>query len=336
MWKTVLLAICGLGLSSFPASALAGLAKIILDTDVVFDSGDPAAIAFLHGLADRGEAEILAMTVVSSHPYGAGCADAINRYYGRAEIPLGQLKNKQIENHSGYAEQIAKKYPNRYADGLDHVPDAVAIFREALAKQPDGSVIVVGIGPFSNLENFLKSPPDKFSPLNGRDLIVKKVKLLSQMAGAFGPVPKEKVVPGVFAEFNVLQDPAAAHYVAENWPTPIVFSGYEIGAGIWTGGGITEGPVHDAIHYNGEKTRPTWDQTSILCAVRGAQDFWNLSPNGIVKFHPDATNAWKPDLKGRHRYLIQKTSPDQIGKLISSIEGGAGKKDPSETPPSKQ
>ncbi|MFA7342916.1 MAG: nucleoside hydrolase [Terrimicrobiaceae bacterium] len=307
--------------------------KIILDTDVVLDSGDPAAIAFLHGLADRGEAEILAMTVVSSHPYGAGCADAINRYYGRPEIPLGQLKNKEILNKSGYAEQIAKKYPNRYPDGPTHVPDAVAIFREAIAKQPDGSVVVVAIGPLSNLENFLKSTPDQYSPLNGRDLIAKRVKLLSQMAAAFGPVPKENVVPGKFKEFNVVKDPGAAIYVAENWPTPIVFSGYEVGADIWTGGGITAGPVRDAIGYNGERTRPTWDQTSILYGVRGAGDYWDVKTNGFVEFHPDATNLWKSTPDKGHSYLIQKMDPGKLGKLISGIEAAAGANKPGEGAP---
>ena len=63
--------------------------KIICDTDMDTDCDDAGALAVLHGLADRGEGEILATMVSSQYPWSAPCVEAINRYYGRADLPIG-------------------------------------------------------------------------------------------------------------------------------------------------------------------------------------------------------------------------------------------------------
>jgi hypothetical protein len=60
---------------------------VILDTDIDGDSDDVAAVAILHALADEGKVGILAMGVVSRHPYSPACLDAINTFYGRGDIP---------------------------------------------------------------------------------------------------------------------------------------------------------------------------------------------------------------------------------------------------------
>ncbi len=62
--------------------------KIILDTDIGFDCDDAGALALLHRLCDREEAELLAVTACYDSPYVAGCIDAINRYYKRT-VPVG-------------------------------------------------------------------------------------------------------------------------------------------------------------------------------------------------------------------------------------------------------
>ncbi|MGC9260872.1 MAG: nucleoside hydrolase [Phycisphaerae bacterium] len=292
--------------------------SIFLDTDVVADPGDPIAIALLQGLADLGEARILAITCVTSNPYAAGCVDAIDRFYGRPNIPIGQLKNKILENDSLYSRIIARKYPNRYPDGTAHVPDAVTIFRQVVSRQPDHSVVIAGIGPFTNLRDYLQSPPDQYSPLNGRDLIAGKVKLLSQMAGKF---------PSGSNEFNIAQDPEAAQYVTEHWPTPIMFSGFEIGAGIITGGDIKTGPVHDALrHFYGNTTRPAWDETAVLFAVRGARNYWNVKTNGYVQIIVNTSGTiWHPLPHRGQGYLIRKMPDQELGKIIMGIEAVAGR-----------
>ena len=81
------------------------------------------------------------------------------------------------------------------------------------------------VGFFTNLKDLLESGPDADSPLSGKELVAAKVKRLVSMAGYF---PEGK-------EFNVMMDAPASQYVFENWPTPIVLSGFDIGEKIITG-----------------------------------------------------------------------------------------------------
>src|SRR5687768_10367927 len=66
--------------------------RIIFDTDMDSDCDDAGALAVLHALADRGEAEILATVASSKNPWSAPCVDAINTYYGRGDLPIGVPK----------------------------------------------------------------------------------------------------------------------------------------------------------------------------------------------------------------------------------------------------
>lgn len=295
--------------------------KVLLDTDVCWDAGDVAALAFLHGLAALGEAEIIGITCVTSFPYAAGCVDAIDAYYGRPGIPVGALKDAGFLDGSPYAEEIAKRWPNRYASGAEGVPDATAVFRRALAAEPDGSVVVASIGPLRNLRKFLESPPDDASPLPGRDLIEKKVKKLACMAGVFAPVEGN-----LAREWNVEQDIAAAKEVFARWPTPIVFSGYEIGAPILADRGIVakrpESPVARALGTQGGG-RPAWDQTAILYAVRGCAEYWRLEGPGRSEIRDDGSSAWTPDPGGRHYLLRRKMDPDRLAAVIDAVQVAA-------------
>src|SRR5205085_9973483 len=103
-------------------------------------------------------------------------------------------------------------YPRRLASGSE-APEAVALLRRMLAAEKDGSVVIVQVGFSTNLARLLDSPADV-------ELIKRKVKLLSVMAGNFVQ-PK--------AEFNIQKDTASARKLFDQWPGEIVVSGFEIG-----------------------------------------------------------------------------------------------------------
>src|SRR5688500_18066106 len=63
--------------------------RILFDTDMDSDCDDVGALAVLHALADRGAADILATVVSSRHEWSPACADAINTFYGRPNLPIG-------------------------------------------------------------------------------------------------------------------------------------------------------------------------------------------------------------------------------------------------------
>ena len=58
--------------------------KIIFDTDIGGDCDDAGALALIHRLCDKGEAELLAVTHCYNGEYYAGCIDSINRFFNAA------------------------------------------------------------------------------------------------------------------------------------------------------------------------------------------------------------------------------------------------------------
>ena len=208
---------------------------IILDADMESDVDDVGALALLHVLADLGEARILAVMVSAANPSSAACANRINTYYGRGDLPIGNVKGEPVTRpsrpgeavlrDSRYARQIAEAFPGALRDG-NEAPDATVLYRRILAEQPDRSVVIVTIGYKTNLRNLLASEPDQHSDLGGVDLVRRKVARWVCMGGDFSKRQTEA---------NLVWDAPASTYALDHWPTPIVFSGWEIGAAIHTG-----------------------------------------------------------------------------------------------------
>src|SRR5207249_10684258 len=97
--------------------AAPGPVDVIFDTDMALDVDDVGALALLHALANRGECRILAVgTSESARAYDGQwappMADAINRYYGRPEIPVGVFRgpHQEMGEKGRYAETTAKAF----------------------------------------------------------------------------------------------------------------------------------------------------------------------------------------------------------------------------------
>ena len=288
--------------------------KVILDTDNGPDCGDAGAVAVLHALADRREVEIIGMMACTSDPYNAPCLDAYNTYYGRPGIPVGTLKEPGFLAGPYYSERIAQHFPNalRHAS---NAPDATVLYRQLLAVQPDRGLSVVSIGPLRNLKNLLQSQADTNSPMNGRDLVAAKVKELSCMAAWF-PAGKE---------WNVEQDPESARYVCEHWPTPIMFSGGELGYPLESGERLAkETPESNPVRaaYGGG-SRPSWDQISVLYAARGLANYWGAVTNGYNRIEATASNVFETIPHRGHSYLVPRMNLDVMEKIIDDLMVGA-------------
>ena len=123
-----------------------------------------------------------------------------------------------------WSDSLVAHFPHTIKSN-DQAADAVSLYRKVLAAQADTSVVIVTVGFLTNLNDLLISNSDSFSPLNGKDLVIKKVNRLVAMAGKF---PEG-------LEFNVKEDSTSSKYVFDHWPTRIIFSGFEIGEKIETG-----------------------------------------------------------------------------------------------------
>ena len=293
-----------------------GPVPIIFDTDFGPDVDDVGALAILHAMADRDEAEILGVMVSTSENVDSPRAvDVVNTYYGRPDIPIGLSDRSAPMFNSPYTAQIGSSFESEEVPN----PSATSLYRQLLAAQADKSVTIVSVGFQSNLDDLLLSGPDEFSPLNGADLVAEKVKLWVAMAGQF---PNSYHHPHG-GEFNLLVDLRASIITTALWPTPIVFSGFEVGSAIMTGGVLQvavpeDNPVREAYRlYTGGDNRQSWDLTAVWYAVRGATDFFDTC-FGRIEVEADGHNAWDPNASG-HAYLSMNVEAELVAKALDEL-----------------
>lgn len=298
-----------------------GPVKVILDTDMGPDYDDVGAIAVLHALADKGEAEILA-TMSCNHHYLTGpTIQLLNTYFKRPGIPVGvpRLLAVSMGAPQKWPQLLMNRYPHRY-NSNDELPDAIQLYRELLAKAEDSSITIIAIGFLTNLSDLLNSPADKISSMTGTALVKKKVKKLVSMAGRF-PVGRE---------YNVYKDVLSASQVINHWPTPIYFSGWEIGNEIRTGlnvirnAQLKNSPVKDVYSLcipmapMDSLGRMSWDQTAVLAGVRGSASYFDLVAGRMVMLE-NGRNGWINMPDGSHFYFTMKMPPGKLSKEIESL-----------------
>jgi hypothetical protein len=280
----------------------ADIPRIIFDSDMSSDHDDVGDIAALHGLASLGECKIIAMMVSSRNGGTPLCMDAINVYYGKPGIPIGVPPD--IGGVGEYCGQIASEFPHKLKSASE-CPLAANLYRKILASQPDRSVTIVTTGYLNNLKALLQSGPDQYSPLNGMDLVRKKVKVWSCAGGCF---PKGD-------EFNFRVVPDAAYHVVNNWPSAVMYVPFDVGQAIYTCGRLPETPKDNPIRrvYVDIKKQypyPSWGQIAIYYAVRGSQGLWGAETHGHNNADKAGSNWWskekEPPRDQAQGYLLEK------------------------------
>ena len=341
--------------------ALSGFAapvKVIFDTDMITDFDDVGALACLHALADAGECEILATVSSTRGNASVGAIEVINSYYGRPGLPVGAPKGMGVMGaRPGAKEKVDPKsplggksgndgghykyrkllvdYPGwyRHADA-DDAPDANETYRRVLAAQPDGSVTICSVGFTTNMRRLLETKPDAISPLDGKALVAKKVKLWVAMACQY-PFGQE---------YNSKWDSESSRIAFSQWPTPIVFSDAKYGRDCFAGRAVAEmdgprNPVKDVFAGNippreeirknsakwlrrcfGMGGRAAWDETAVLVAVRGIEPYFNSERGTFRMVGGKGDNEWAPDAEnGRHLRITEKVSKAEVGRVIDEL-----------------
>lgn len=258
------------GMSTYGPIASPGTAPvpILVSSDNASDAGDTTALALLAQLAVNGECSIVAAMTDSANVYSAPAMKAVFDHYGlsttvgawQGATPAG------APSASVYTQQVRDRFKAGQTRADYGTPTTVG--RTALAAASNGTVTVLMLGFATALREVLDSAADGISGLTGSALISAKVKRLVVMGGKY---PSDAGSP----EFNFASDPANWAYIEANWPTEIVFVGYEVGLPITlappSGNDPLTNPVAYAwnLNWGAGVTRPAWDEMTILMAVRG-------------------------------------------------------------------
>ncbi|GGB25018.1 nucleoside hydrolase [Puia dinghuensis] len=306
--------------SPTPAGAQHAI-PIIFDTDMGPDYDDVGAIALLHAFADSGKCTILATMASNRYEGVAAVLNVFNTYFHRPDIPIGVPGGNapDIRDKQHWTDSLLANYPHAINQNTD-ANYAVTLYRKVLAKQPDHSVVIVTVGFLTNLADLLETNPDDISPLDGLELAKKKVRLLVSMAGAF---PRGK-------EFNINRDVSAALAVSKDWPSPIIYSGFEIGKRIKCGlplvnnNTIQHDPVKDVFRISIPQSpedaqgRSSWDETAVLVAINGYAPWYSLR-HGHIVIDTFGSNTWEDSMDEKQSHLVEALPATTVQHLIDHL-----------------
>jgi len=296
----------------------------VFDCDMGNTIDDALALAMLYGLQGKNETRVLSISVSRPNLKAAAFCDAVTRFYlgppgpfGGGDPPVGlTLGAKMAEDTPMVVGPLAKMTTEgkpAYARGVEKLTDTadpLALIRNALSAQFDGNAMVILAGPATNLAKLLDLP-------GAKALITQKVRYLVAAVGSFA---------GAAPEPGVMSDVAAARKLFAEWPTPIVFSGAEVGASLPFPGQSLEKdfawsnahPIVDA--YRAFKPMPydapSWAMAAVLYAVRPQENYFKLSDTGAVTVSDDGRTRFTPAAQGKHRYLI--ADPAQQERVIKA------------------
>jgi inosine-uridine nucleoside N-ribohydrolase len=296
----------GLSLSGpFSAADASTPTPLIIDTDVYSNADDVGALATAFALQMNGEDQVIAITVNTrtDRPSVATesweCVAAIAQYYNSPDVPIGADmpdNGSALDSPDFLTPCAALASPSAPAPG-----SAVSVLRRALVGEPNGSVVIAEIGYEENLQALLSSPGDSISPLSGSALVAEKVKMLVVTGGYYPSSPS--------AENNFAGNPVAAEDVAANWPTKIVYSGYEVGNNVHVGDTLdsvqpARSPVRAAYDaYDPGQPIKSWDLTTVYHAVRPSDTALTESAAGTNVINTSTANNTFTTGSGNEFYL---------------------------------
>lgn len=292
--------------------------RVIFETDMGNDIDDALALDMLYKYQDMGKAHILLLSSNKKNSYTIPFLDIMNNFYGYPDIPLATVKNSPVKEgkEKTYVEivddeNLQYNYFKKSLNNSDTVADAVQKYRQILSSERDGSVVIISVGFLTNLSELLQSQPDNFSNLNGKELVKKKVKMVSVMGGDFRPGLKK-------GEFNIRFDIPSAKDFFQNWPTEIIVSTWEVGGNIIFPGTEVTTELNYVSHHPLKIAyqsylpmpydRPTWDLTSVLYALEPKNKYFSLSQRGVLSVDDKGFTTFISNTKGLHRFLIVNSS----------------------------
>ena len=286
--------------------------RVILDCDMGSSTDDLFALMMLYRYMDMKRCTLLGVIVDRMDRANADAVDVMNNYYGYPDIPIGLEKAGVKDPHvyipyhnMAYARDVDGNvlFKRSIGDKGEYM-DGYKLYRKLLAAQPDKSVTIASIGFVTCLSRLLQSGPDEYSPLDGVELMRRKVKEIYAMGGVFG----DAVEPDY--NFKAAIDFSLKFFELLPKEIDIVFSPGEVGDPLdyrpetvisdmdWT----DLHPIKWTYQYlNCDTGQKMWDPQAVINAVEG-DALYKLSPRGWVTLTPNGETLFKEDPKGNARY----------------------------------
>jgi hypothetical protein len=314
--------------------------NVIIDSDLSHNADDAGDQAMMWALAAQGKVNVLAVIISSTNDYSAPVARAIATYYGHPNVPIGanhsNIPNDYAAYASYYSQQVAARFGNP-SDTRANYPDAITVYRRALAAAPNNSVYILSGGFYYPIMQLLQSGPDSISPLTGLQLVAQKVARLIIVAGSFPD-------SGTTDRGNMLTDPDSGSYVVAHWPGELDWMPDDQAWNTFTGPGTTgasadptKNPVAYAyeLHCSGggsvpdqtycANNTPGWAQLGELFTVFGlGNNFVIGGLNGSTVVWTSSTSEpgriiWSQSPNRRHSYLLLSDPSADLSSLINPL-----------------
>lgn len=299
----------------------------ILETDIGNDVDDALALDMVYKYHNQGKINLVAIMTNKEGQASMEYLDIMNTWYNHPNIPIGTVKCGSFceTDAINYAQAVCNLKVDgepafaRTLSDYSTLPEAYKLYRQVLSQLPDGSVTIATVGFSTNLARLLNSSSDEYSTLSGRELVAKKVKLISAMAGSFSENP--------IKEYNVVKDIPAAQTLFANSPAPIITSPFEVGIAILYPATSIENdfgwaPLHPMVEaYKAylpmPYDRPTWDLTSVLLVAEPETSYMGLSAKGTITVDDQGYTHFKASEHGLHQYLT--VTPEQAEKIKNRL-----------------
>lgn len=282
--------------------------KVFIDTDIGSDCDDAGALALLHHLLKEEQAELIGCTHCGSEIGGAITIEAINSWFERSGLPIGRFtKYPFLEEEicKRFTSQISKNYLSEHP--MPEFEDAVKVLRRALTQNKDVTLITIGM--FNNIAELLRSQPDEISEKTGLELCRDSVIGMYSMGGHFQDPS--------YSEYNIKCDIESARYVAEHFPKPIHYVGFEVGVKVLTGRNLSQAPENCPMklaYRVFSELRPSWDPITVYCALRPDNSFFQEQTDVTVLFDENGRTIVKSG--GKDGYFTLHAQPEKIEEEI--------------------
>ena len=290
---------------------------VILGTDFWTDCDDAVALRLIAEMEKIGYVRLIGVGINACMEASAPAVDAFLQNEGYFDIPFGiDLEAGDFTGRPHIQYPLAA-LPGKHRANTD-CENGIKMYRRLLSEATE-KVDIIEIGFPQILSGLLRSEADEYSPLSGIALVKEKVGKLYMMAGKW-----DDLISGREHNFeNNQRSRTAGKIVCDEWPTEIVFLGWEVGNTVISGGTLDKNDLlYSVLADHGSKNgRSSWDPLMVYIACLGdekAAGFDTVSGKASLE-EDTGINHFDKFEGGKHRFVVKKYPDAYYEDILNKI-----------------